>query len=257
VSGYTPLFDSLTRGTLCGRWPDIGLWPIILSLADKNGEVDVTPLYIAGITGLAEQEVIACMQRFCQPDPYSRSQDAEGRRLELLDDHRNWGWHIVNHGKYREKARLAAKNARDVEAGKEAERKRNARECPPMSADVRRSPPVSDPSNANANSNSNTTLPSVGKARQRAARLPEDFDLTDERRAVAEAEKVPAERTFAKFCDHWLAASGQSSRKLDWDAAWRNWCRTEADRSRGSSRPAPKLSYSEQLAADMKAKGMM
>jgi hypothetical protein len=101
------------------------------------------------------------------------------------------------------------------------------------------------------------SLPSVGKARKRAARLPEDFNLTDERRAVAEAEKVPAERTFAKFCDHWLAASGQSSRKLDWDAAWRNWCRTEADRSRGSSRPAPKLSYSEQLAADMKAKGMM
>lgn len=159
VSGYTPLFDSLTRGTLCGRWPDIGLWPIVLSLADKDGTVDVTPLYIAGITGLPEQEVIACMERFCQPDPYSRSTDHEGRRLVLLDDHRTWGWRIVNHGKYKEKARLMGKNARDVESGKEAERKRAAREtggCPPKSAEVRRSPPVSDPSYADADSNTDT-----------------------------------------------------------------------------------------------------
>ena len=30
-TGYTPLFASLTTGTLCGRWPDSGLWPIVLS----------------------------------------------------------------------------------------------------------------------------------------------------------------------------------------------------------------------------------
>ena len=44
MSGYTPLFASLTTGTLCGKWPDVGLWPIILSLADRHGEVDVTGL---------------------------------------------------------------------------------------------------------------------------------------------------------------------------------------------------------------------
>ena len=88
------------------------------------------------------------MTRFCEPDPYSRSQDAEGCRLQLLDAHRNWGWKIVNHGKYREKARLQAKNAKAVSEGKEAERKRHSRE---KAAGVRRSPPVSDPSNANAN----------------------------------------------------------------------------------------------------------
>lgn len=114
MSGYTPLFDSLVKGTLCGRWPDIGLWSIVLSMSDKNGEVDVTPLYIAGITGLPVTEVVACMKRFCEPDPYSRSQVSEGRRLELIDTHRDWGWKIVNHKKYREKARLMAKNARET-----------------------------------------------------------------------------------------------------------------------------------------------
>jgi hypothetical protein len=62
-----------------------------------------------------------------------------------------------------------------------------------------------------------------------AIRIPENFELTAERRAVAEAEKLPADRTFASFVDYWHAASGAKARKHDWDAAWRIWCRKEAD----------------------------
>jgi hypothetical protein len=64
----------------------------------------------------------------------------------------------------------------------------------------------------------------------RASRLPDDFLLTQERRIVAEAERLPADRTFASFCDYWRAVPGAKGRKLDWDATWRNWCRTDADR---------------------------
>lgn len=67
-------------------------------------------------------------------------------------------------------------------------------------------------------------------ASRKAFRLPTDFQLTAERKLVAEAEKLPAERTFEKFRDYWSSASGAKARKLDWDATWRNWCRTEADR---------------------------
>lgn len=63
----------------------------------------------------------------------------------------------------------------------------------------------------------------------RATRLPDDFELTTERRAVAEAERLPADRTFVDFCDYWRAASGQKARKCDWDATWRNWCRRQVD----------------------------
>ena len=31
LSGYVPIFESITTGTLYGRWPDIGLWPLILA----------------------------------------------------------------------------------------------------------------------------------------------------------------------------------------------------------------------------------
>jgi hypothetical protein len=140
--GYVPLFDSLTKGTLHGRWPDIGLWPVVLSMADRHGILDVTPEYIAGVTGLALDEVEECMARFCAPDPRSRTMTAEdeGRRLVLLDDRRSWGWKVVNHAHYREKARMLAKNSEATASGMDAERKRKSREkkaCPPMSTGIR------------------------------------------------------------------------------------------------------------------------
>jgi hypothetical protein len=137
VSGYIPLFESIATGTLYGRWPDIGLWPIVLALSDKHGQLDVTPQYLAGVTGLPAAEVIACMARFCAPDPYSRTKTEGGARLRLIDEHRDWGWIVVNHGKYREKARLMAKDAARTESGRDAERKRAERESVP------RSPPLS------------------------------------------------------------------------------------------------------------------
>jgi len=103
-----------------------------------------------------------------------------------------------------------------------------------------------------------TTVSERGKPRttdKSAKRLPEDFELTKERRAVAEAERLPADRTFAKFVDYWRSASGARARKLDWDATWRNWCRTEADRARstpaGAAGPPPKgpPATDEQVAA--------
>jgi hypothetical protein len=89
---------------------------------------------------------------------------------------------------------------------------------------------------------SDSGLPEVGaNAPRRGCRLPEDFSLTADRRAVAEAERIDPERTFAKFRDHWAAASGANARKRDWDAAWRNWCRTEADRGKPGARPAASI----------------
>jgi hypothetical protein len=151
--GYTPVFRSVFTGSLCGQWPDTAAWLSFLALADKNGEVDMTPQYIASVTGMPLADLQACIGRFLEPDPMSRSTAAEGRRLELIDPERPWGWRIVNFSHYREKARLAAKNSRDVESGKEAERKRHTRA---VSADVRRSPPVSDPSYAYADSNTDS-----------------------------------------------------------------------------------------------------
>lgn len=82
--GYTPLLPTLTTGVLCGKWPDIGLWPIVLSLADENGVVDAIHRLIAGVTGLPEKDVTACMRRF-----------EELGWLERIYPHLDWGWRIT------------------------------------------------------------------------------------------------------------------------------------------------------------------
>lgn len=130
MAGYVPLFDTLITGTLYGRWPDIGLWPVLLTMADRHGVIDVTPSYIAGVTGLDVAEVEACIARFCAPDPHSRSLEHDGRRLVQLDPARGWGWRVVNHGRYREKARLMAKDFARTQSGADAARKRVPRSPP-------------------------------------------------------------------------------------------------------------------------------
>jgi uncharacterized protein YdaU (DUF1376 family) len=67
------------------------------------------------------------------------------------------------------------------------------------------------------------------------ARLPLDFALTQEREEVAIIAGVDPERTFEKFRDHFLAAAGPKGNRADWDAAWRIWCRDEAQGNYGSA----------------------
>jgi hypothetical protein len=196
MSGYTPLFDSLTTGTLYGRWPDIGVWPIVLSLADHAGIVDVTPQFLAGVTGLPVAEVIACMQRFCEPDPYSRTRVENGARLKLIDEHRTWGWRVVNHGKYREKARLMGKDAARTESGADAERKRLAREAQRSAPEVPRCPPVS-PEVPLSYSYSDSDSNSEGEAR--SLDLPSNSEnAPDVPRGTAEASFLERERIHAE-----------------------------------------------------------
>lgn len=64
-------------------------------------------------------------------------------------------------------------------------------------------------------------------SRSRGTRLPADWSLTPERLTLAaDADsRVDARREAAKFRDYWLAATGKTAVKADWDATWRNWIR--------------------------------
>jgi hypothetical protein len=145
MGGYVPLFSSIVTGTLYGKWPDVGLWCLVLALSDKGGIVDVTNEYLAGVAGLPVADVEACMSRFCAPDPRSRSREAEGARLELIDPIRAWGWRIVNHSLYRERARKQAYDVTRTASGADAQRKRTNRMRPtPTCPDASRDGPLSD-----------------------------------------------------------------------------------------------------------------
>lgn len=104
MSGYTPVFNTVFEGSLCGRYPDTAAWLFFLALADWKGEVDKTPEFISTVTGMPLADLLGCIERFMLPDPRSRSQMAEGRKLVPIDLARSWGWRVVNIKAYREKA---------------------------------------------------------------------------------------------------------------------------------------------------------
>lgn len=240
-NGYTPLFGSLTTGTLCGKWPDIGLWPIVLSLADKNGVVDVTHQYISTVTGLALPEVVACMKRFCEPDYGSRSPAEAGARLLLLEEHREWGWQIVNHSLYRERARLMAQGSAQVADGRNAEKVRRYKERhrqTPVDTTGHPQTPVDTLSNANADSNKEKTSEAPRKRSADGTRVPDPFPLTDALRSWASAEVpgVDVEKATAEFLDYWRGVPGAKGRKLDWVGTWRNRLRELYGRRRPPAR---------------------
>ena len=67
------------------------------------------------------------------------------------------------------------------------------------------------------------------KSEKRATRLPDDWELPDEYAQWCR-EKRPDLNPYKvadQFKDYWIAQPGARSRKADWFATWRNWCRNQ------------------------------
>lgn len=92
-----------------------------------------------------------------------------------------------------------------------------------------------------------TTPNGVESARKRATSIPDPFIVTAAMRewAATEVPHVDVDRATRQFVDYWRAASGRTSTKKDWTAAWRYWLRNE----RGGE-PARKTSKAAQNAAE-------
>jgi len=97
---YGKIFESMLEGTLYGEWEAICTFSMMIMLADSGGVVDMTPKVLSVKTSIPLDIVEKGLSVLEKPDPYSRTDASEGRRIELIDAHRPWGWHIVNHEKY-------------------------------------------------------------------------------------------------------------------------------------------------------------
>lgn len=92
-----------------------------LKLATKDGIVDMTRESIARRTNVPLDIVTLGVDELEKPDKTSRTPDKDGRRIVRLDEHRNWGWRIVNFEKYRQSA------TKEMLRMSEADRKRTYR----------------------------------------------------------------------------------------------------------------------------------
>lgn len=96
---FTKLFSSITESTVwCEPDGTRLVWITMLAMADKRGRI------WASIPGLANRArvpmaateiAITC---FLSPDPYSRTEGNDGRRIEKIDG----GWRLINYDKYRD-----------------------------------------------------------------------------------------------------------------------------------------------------------
>lgn len=104
-----------------GPWEALVTFQQMIVLCDRKGVVDMTAEVISRRTLIPEeiiQKGIACLLK---PDPESRDPAHEGRRIEPLDEHRSWGWRILNYEKYR--AIRTAEDRREYNTAYQRERR--------------------------------------------------------------------------------------------------------------------------------------
>jgi hypothetical protein len=146
---YIRLFTSIFSGSLYGKFEPTVTFIAMLALADRAGEVDMIPEAIASKSGFPLDIILAGIAELEEPDPRSRIETAEGRRILRIDEHRDWGWKITNFAEY-QKIRSSEERReyfREYKAAKRAAARGNV-----DNSGQKHSPPVSTPLDANSTS---------------------------------------------------------------------------------------------------------
>lgn len=132
---YAKVFRQIYDSTLAEDWRALVTFQQFLVLADAQGVVDMTPGAIHRVTNIPQDIIDAGIEKLQQPDPISRSDKEEGRRLVLIDPNRNWGWKIVNHEKYRE-IRSQEDRRKYMRTYMQGYRKQHVNDCKPELAQL-------------------------------------------------------------------------------------------------------------------------
>jgi regulator of replication initiation timing len=128
---FAKIFEQIYDSSIAEDWKTRIVFQDFLIMADKHGIVDKTLEAIARRTNLPLEMVQEAIPKLEAPDPASRTPDADGRRIERLDKHRNWGWRIINFEKYRESATKEMLRMADAER-KRAYRARHGKPPSPV-----------------------------------------------------------------------------------------------------------------------------
>ncbi len=234
---YGKVFQSIFTGSLYGQYEATVVMMACIVLSDRDGVLDYTPEALAGATGYPVDVVKEGLRQLQEPDPNSRSEEYEGRRVVPLEEGKQNGWIVVNKAKYRD--------TRDLEDVRDQTRERvkRHREKKRGNADVTRcSATVTPVTLGNAIQMKIQDTDEEKRERKHAAkrRLPSDWEPTETLIGWARGKHptVDLSKETEKFKDHWEA---KGEVRASWDATWRNWIRRaeeygEKDRSGSGKR---------------------
>lgn len=220
------------------------VWITMMALSDRHGYVGASIPGLATAAGVPIDKVVAALKTFSEPDPYSRSKEFGGRRIEEADR----GWTILNYERFRD--------MRDEEARREYERvrKRNARQRKSVpdtmgtsgdntgqSHDVPECPAVSAHAEASAEAKTDP-LPEKAPRKRAAAVMAEKPD--DVSAEVWDSWMVVRKSKNAKVTTVVMAGMKREADRAGWtleaavrECAERNWQAFKADWV--ANKPAP------------------
>lgn len=124
---YTKLASSIIHSTIWREADHVRIvWVTMLALVDKHGLVEAS---IPGLADAARVTVEQCeeaLEKLMAPDPYSRTPDHDGRRIDAVEG----GWELLNHAKYRGLMTEEQRREKDAErARRYRERQKSKREA--------------------------------------------------------------------------------------------------------------------------------
>lgn len=98
---YGKIFSSIYDGTLGENWQALITFQQMIVLCDADGHIDMTASALSRRTGIPIEHIQTGIEILEAPDPFSRTEGDEGKRIVRIDAHKPWGWKIVNHEKYK------------------------------------------------------------------------------------------------------------------------------------------------------------
>lgn len=123
---FGKFFASTFTGSLFGSGPDVfAVWGYVIANT-VDATVELNPHLLSAVLGAPVERVDAAIVFLTQPDPQSRSQASQGRRLIHESA---FQYHVVNHDRYRQ-----LRNEEDRRAyNREAKRRERLKLTPEMS----------------------------------------------------------------------------------------------------------------------------
>jgi len=96
--GFTKLDEGILQSSIMAADPvTFKVWIALLAACESDGVARIAPTFLASVCRLDVGRVVVALDELASPDPHSRSQEMEGRRVERCDG----GWRVINHAKYR------------------------------------------------------------------------------------------------------------------------------------------------------------
>lgn len=115
-AGYTKLFESILDSTIWGESNETRLvWITMLAMRNYRHIVEASVPGLARRARVSLEDTEKALKKFRSPDPYSRSKEHGGRRIEDVPG----GWLILNGEFYRNK--LNEDERREYQRVKQAE----------------------------------------------------------------------------------------------------------------------------------------